>query len=170
MTKDEMLESIKASAGYAKLLEAVNKDKERTSQSHDYDGKLQWILDMVMAYSEKTGIDAGELLTSFENDRTYWYMNYYQEANQPTLDGDVHVFETPEAVGESFNGLGFRCPACNGVSTNPQVCDTGIKVDGKVCDWKSYGLFRTLGKGAKLFVKFTVANGEIFMPIAWEQQ
>lgn len=53
---------------------------------------------------------------------------------------------------------------------NPNGCDkTGrIKCTQSDCDWKAYGLFRTLGKGVTVLSKNPIAKIHIFMPVAWE--
>lgn len=158
--------------GYKKLLDAVERDEARESGVHDYRGKLAWVLARVQHYAEKTGLDPADLLNAWESRRDYWYMNYYQEANQPEIkDGPVRVFETPQELLASVGKAGFRCPSCEGVSKSPYECDTGQKRDdGSICDWKSYGLFRTLGKGVFVFVKTELRGNHIFYPVAWEPQ
>jgi hypothetical protein len=39
-----------------------------------------------------------------------------------------------------------------------------------MCDWKAYGLLRTLGKGASIFIKSKLKVFDIFMPVAWEAE
>jgi len=158
-------------AGYAKLLEAVRKDEQR-DKTHDYRAKLQWVVDQARHYAEKTGLTACEILDAWEKERDYWYMNYYQESNQPTIkDGAVRIFDTTEELRQSVGNGGFRCPACDGVSKDPYQCDTGMNIKGttQVCDWKVYGLLGHLGKGIYVFVIDQARGQAIFMPIAWEQ-
>lgn len=167
--------------GYKKLMAAVEKDEagderldyyKRTGRySHDYRAKLAWVLERAAHYAEKTGMPVAELLDAWERDRSYWYMNYYQDAQQPEIkDDSVRVFDTPEDFKASVGKTGFRCPNCKGVSRDPQTCNSGDEMDaGKVCDWKAYGLFRTLGEGITIFVKADVRMVHIFMPVAWEK-
>lgn len=164
--------------GYKRLLAAVEKDEagDRRIKSlkgryfHDYRTKLQWIVDRAQHYAEKTGLEASAILDAWEKDRRYWYMNYYQDCNQPEIKAEkVRVFETPEEARASFAGAGFRCPRCNGVSKHPTTCDTGIEIEPhKPCDWKAWGLFGALGKGVAVFVKSEVRIYLVFMPVAWE--
>lgn len=136
---------------------------------HKYCDTFKWAIDRAKHYSEKTGIPVEEILTAWENNRDYWYMNYYQDANQPEIKGDnVRVFNTVDELLESIGEKKFRCPACNGISTNPYACNSGEKVSGKTCDWKVYGLLGDLGKGAYVFVKDRVKIENIFMPLSWE--
>ena len=185
------MKKIENCEGYKKLMEAVKRDCKEGNDCFSLDGCKQksgikcfhrycdtfkWVLERVKHYSEKTGIPETEILDAWEKQRGYWYMNYYQDANQPLIKSDnVKVFETKEELQKSINGKGFRCPQCKGISKNPYECDSKVIVkdikDGKKreCNWKSYGLFGTLGKGITVFVKENIRMEEIFMPVAWEQ-
>jgi hypothetical protein len=156
--------------GYAKLLAAVERDEETSPGVHDYRGKLAWVTSRAEHYARIAGLRPTDVLDAWERDRDYWYMNYYQDCNQPEIEGDaVRVFDTPEDARLAVGASGFRCPACGGVSKSPYECDTGLDMHpGETCDWKSYGLFRTLGKGVHVFVKSEMKIQEIFMPIEWE--
>lgn len=164
------MDNIEQCEGYKKLLAAVEADEQRDPNFHDYRGKLAWVIARARNYAEKTGLNACDILNAWESRRNYWYMSYYQDACQPEIKGDkVRVFETVEDLLASVGGKNFRCPRCGGVSKNPYVCDSGQLMDKKnVCDWKSYGLFGTLGKGATVFVKKELRQENIFMPVAWE--
>ena len=135
--------------GYKKILAAVEKDEISMPGIHDYRGKLNWIVERAQHYQEKTGIDACDILNAWEKRRGYWYMNYYQDCNQPLLDSArVKVFETQTELMQSIGDSGFRCPMCGGISRNPYECESGLEMSkGKICDWKVYGLFRDAGKG-----------------------
>ena len=177
---------IEESKGYKKLLESVMEDAQGGENClnpdgcsrrgmlkcfHRYCDKLKWTLERATHYAEKTGLEAFEILDAWEEDRCYWYMNYYQEANQPLLiEGhNVRVFDTIEDMSASIGEDGFRCPMCKGVSRSPYKCDTGLEMEkGKTCDWKVYGLFRDLGKGVYVFVKDKMRGERLFMPVAWE--
>jgi hypothetical protein len=173
--------AIESCSGYIKLKAAVEDDchddeSRGRKHFHDYRAKLAWVLDRAAHYAEKTGLDAADILDAWEKGRTYWYMNYYQDAEQPLIEGDgVRLFETKDdlkaALGDAPR---FRCPACNGASKNPYECDSGIvgkTLTGgknKPCDWKVYGLFSDLGKGVYIFVKSEMCGQRIFNPVAWE--
>lgn len=181
---------IEASEGYKKLKASVDhdigQDEKRESSSrafHDYNEKLVWALARAEHYAQKTGVSVVAILDAWEKSRDYWYMNYYQDANLPLLEGDrVRVFDAVEDLHKSVGRFGFRCPACSGVSKDAYACDTGKKVmvtkgrgkkaklveSDKVCDWKVYGFFRDLGKGVHVFVKTEMRGQQIFMPISWE--
>jgi hypothetical protein len=162
--------------GYKKLLKSVDDDKQRKARSDkEIDGKMQWILDRVKHYSDKTGLAESDILNAWEKDRSYWYFNYYQDSCQPLLDENVKVFNTITDFQQSAKEPKFRCPACGGISSDPYECNSGtIKKDIKdgkerECNWKSYGLFGCLGKGAHVFIKDEIQGHTIFMPVAWEK-
>jgi hypothetical protein len=124
-------------------------------------------------YAQAIGKSELEILEAIENFRIYSVVNYYQDANFPLLD-DIKVYQTEDELREIVGKAGFRCPACEGVSSNPYECDAGVVRDGVICNWKAYGLFKTFGKG----LRFTIVEkfmeipkvDEIFMPVAMEQE
>lgn len=174
------------SPGYKSLLYDVQRDCEgdggvfnpngcesRCPNSHcfhQYCDKFKWVIDRVYHYSKTLDIPVENILDSWEKDRNYWYMNFYQNSNQPLINPGrkVKVFETVEDFKESGIEKGFRCPACGGVSTHPTICNSGKRFKDHICDWKSYGLLGTLGKGVFVYIKSEVQGHQIFMPIAWE--
>lgn len=123
---------------------------------------------MLSSYSKVLGLTGEEILMAIEGSRTYSAINYYQEANFPNLDG-VLVLDGIEDFKKRYPTGKYRCPSCNGESTNPYECNSGIKVGEKICDWKSYGLFGTLGKGLRVVLKNEFLKHpkveEIFEPI-----
>jgi len=131
--------------------------------------RVQALLDRVLPeYAAVLGLTHDEVLAAIEAKRTYAAMNYYQDANFPKL-GDVTVFDTPEAFIAAYPSRKYTCPACAGISTDPYECNSGTaRENGKPCDWKSYGLFGTMGKGLRVVVKSTFLEHprvhEIFMP------
>lgn len=158
-------------AGYRKLLAGVEKDEGQPTATrwHDYTGKLNWAVARAQHYAEKTGLTPEAILDAWEERRDYWYMNYYQEANQPEIKGDkVRVFDTQADLLTAVGTPAFRCPACGGVSKSPYECTSGKKTKGKECDWKAYGLLGCLGKGVSVFVKEKLKVETFFTPVAWE--
>ena len=153
--------------------EARNSWKGKTGERRARE--LESFLDKrVGEYSEKFGINRSELLEKFEEARDYSAINYYQEANFPSLD-NVRVFQNMAELKKSVGSEGFECPCCGGVSSDPYQCNSGLIMDenDKICDWKAYGLFRTLGKGVNVtvidrFLKSPKIE-HIFMPIAWKE-
>jgi len=163
--------------GYIKLNNAILSDTKSGRSEEERLKVLKFAIDRAKHYEEKTGVSACDILTMWENARTYWYMNYYQYSNQPLLTESVRVFETVEELYESIGDKGFRCPYCNGVSKNPYECNSGIKLpllnskteEKQICNWKVYGLFGSLDKGVYIFVKSELKVEHIFKPIAWEE-
>jgi len=130
----------------------------------------------VAEYSEKLGYSELEVLQAIESKRTYSAVNYYQESNFPSLD-EVAVFNNLEEFRQKYPSAKYRCPACEGITTNPYDCNSNLpkksaKAGSKekgVCNWKSYGLFGTLGKGMRIAFKDNFLNEprieSIFMPV-----
>jgi len=138
---------------------------------HKYCDKFKSTIDRAKQYEEKLGVKWEDVLNSWEEGRNYWYMNYYQNSNQPKIKGDkVKIFETVDDMLKSIGEKKFRCPACGGITTDPYECNSGIKKDGKVCDWKVYGLFGDLGKGIFVYCKDKLKGETMFMPIEWENK
>ena len=101
-------------------------------------------------------------MESWEKNRDYSFLNYYQDCNQPNITSDrAKIFKTLNDLKESISDKGFRCPSCNKISKSPYECTDG-------CNWKVYGLFGDLGKGIFVYCKDKTFGETIFMPIAWE--
>lgn len=149
----------------------MNRRKNGKDCCNAFCDKFKWVIDRAKHYGEKLGLNWKNILDSWENQRNYWYMNYYQECNQPEIEGDnVRVFETVDEMLTSIGEKKFRCPMCGGISTNPYACNSGLEMSkGKICDWKAYGLLGTLGKGATVYCKDKLSGETFFMPVAWEE-
>jgi hypothetical protein len=138
------------------------------------EGFVKIIKEICVHYAKFLHVSPLQIFESLEKKRDYSYPNYYQWAKFPKLD-TVTVFENREQMLETIKAKdGFRCPACGGISKNYQTCDTGLKMkNGKVCDWKAYGLFGTMGNGLRFIVVEEFLNDavvfEIFYPVAMEQ-
>ena len=145
-------------------LETYGDTKADCGHDCEYCAKYKWAIDRAKQYGEKLGIPWREVLKSWEDGRSYWFMNYYQDANQPAIESDnVFVFENVEEMKEKC-GKQFICPHCKGISSDPYECNSGKKVGKKVCDWKSYGLF-SFGL-CFCYVKAERKGNHIFMPVA----
>ena len=130
--------------------------------THKYCDKYKWVLDRADEYAKTLGVTKDEVLKVWEEGRTYWYMNYYQDCNQPQIqDGSVYVFDSAKEFWAKA-GEAFRCPSCGKISKMAYECSQ----DG--CDWKSYGLFGTNGKGVTIITKDTLQSTHIFKPVAFE--
>lgn len=105
------------SEGYEKLKESVEKDCAKDGGEfhsdgctdscngkcfHKYCNKFKWAIDRAKAYGEALGLNWEDVLNSWESDRSYWYMNYYQECNQPEINGKAKVFETMQELNSAI--------------------------------------------------------------------
>ena len=160
------MESTQPKKGLSSLKIAIQRDIEDNSIHSDrLDNHLQWILDRATHYAEKLGTTQEKILEAWETNRTYWHLNYYQESNQPLItDNQVKIYENKAEFISAIGNEGFRCPSCHKISKDPQECTQ----DG--CDWKSYGLFGTLGAGIKIIFKDNPYPIEIFKPIYLETE
>ena len=157
--------------GLKELRESAEDDLKRGNNHAGPLEKIEWIIERAKHYQLKTGKPYQEIIDTWVSKKNYWYINYFQEANQPLITGeDVYLFENIEEAKESFKELGFRCHRCGGISKSPKECDTNIVIDKKTCDWKAYGLFGTLGKGVTIILKDTISIENIFKPIAYEKE
>lgn len=52
---------------------------------HNYCDKYKWVIDRAKSYGEAMGLHWEDILDGWEESRNYWYMNYYQECNQPKI-------------------------------------------------------------------------------------
>lgn len=125
---------------------------------------------MLAEYSAALGVSQDDLLKAIESRRRYFCCNFYQRSNWPSLE-NVRIFANLKELQASLGPpVKFRCPACNEASTSPYECNSGAKLsDGKTCDWKSWGLFGTMGKGLRIAIRAGFLDHpkveEIFMPI-----
>lgn len=164
------------STGYNKLREAVDADCREGGGTihpegcvscggkcfHKYCDKFKWVIDRAKSYGMAMGLDWEKILDSWEADRRYWYMNYYQECNQPEIKSEnVKLFETTQELKEAIGKMRFRCPACGKETPDPYEC--------KACGWKVYGFLGDMGKGVFVYVKEKLKGENIFMPISWEE-
>ena len=132
--------------------------------THKYCDKYKWVLDRAEEYAKALRTTKEEVIKVWEENRGYWYMNYYQGCKQPHIqNGSVYVFDSAKDFWAKVSGE-FRCPSCEKISTNPYDCSQ----DG--CNWKSYGLFGTSGKGITVICKDTLQSTHIFKPIIFENK
>ena len=106
----------------------------QTKCTHDYCGKYKWVLDRAEMYAKFIGCTADEVLEAWENDRTYWHQNYYQECNQPEIKAGgpykvVKVKDWLSALQERFGkdpkNWKFVCPACGNIQSGQDFIDAG---------------------------------------------
>jgi hypothetical protein len=168
---------------YKKLHRVISIEAEKHKsdwESLDHE-KINFIVNLCIKYGKCFEYNPLIIFSSLEKQRKYSFVNYYQEANFPDLK-EVLIFEDEkEMMGKMQPKEGFRCPHCRGISKHPYKCDSGIKLElinseGKKekCNWKSFGLFGTLGEGVRFTIKKDWINkpfiDECFMPIAMESE
>ena len=128
--------------------------------------KLDWALARADQYADYLGIDRDTVLAAWEERRDYWYVNYYQEANQPDL-ANRHVLTLAEWEDEGRRLYGndkldwkFRCPACGHIQTprefkaaghSPHAayvdCASRFGIGGRsTCKWTIGGLLKVGGR------------------------
>ncbi len=95
--------------------------KQVSKCTHKYCDKLKWVLERAQQYADALGVSRDEVLDKWEENRSYWYMNYYQECNQPALDGKQKVVKLDDWIAEAESRFGrnwkFVCPACGHVQS-----------------------------------------------------
>lgn len=154
----------------------------QTKCFHDYCGKYKWVLDRAKHYSEHTGKSLEEVMQIWETDRTYSYMNYYQECNQPLLNSESiinyedWISELKKRFGNDSKKWAFKCPSCGNTQTTKDFIDNGIDtpekkvyfscigryVKGRGCDWTLGGFLKinkvSVMKDAQMFPVFEMAD------------
>lgn len=164
--------------GIESLQEAIKKD----DKEFEADEKYQWILERAKHYSEKTGMSVEEVIEVWENDRSYWYQNYYQDCNQPLLDSakivkyEDWIDKLKKNFGDDAKKWAFKCPSCGNTQTIQDFLDNKVEepeskvyfscigrfVKDKGCDWTLGGLFQihktSVLKGVKVIPVFEMAN------------
>lgn len=161
--------SFKNNEAYKKLKAELKRDVEREpKRKSSFRKPLAFALRKCREYSKFLDLKPIEVLERMEEQRNYWFVNYYQESNFPKLDDkNIVVIKNIEEFKQRFPSHKYRCPACGSITTDCYECNSGKKMTGtkKVCDWKSYGLFTS---GFKVVCKEPFAVENIFRPIELE--
>ncbi|WP_294203056.1 VVA0879 family protein [uncultured Chryseobacterium sp.] len=166
----------------AVMADCTEKKKCTPENKCEYCRKKDWVLDRAAHYAEKTGKSVEEILDIWEEDRGYWYMNYYQDANQPLLDSDKiipyddWIAALKNRFGEDPKQWRFKCVSCGGTQSIQDFLDNKVEspedkvyyscigryVDGRGCDWTLGGLFTihkiSVLKSAKVIPVFEMAD------------
>lgn len=133
------------------------------------DTKIDFIRNMTKNYSEVLGFSEFEILKAIESKRKYCANNYYQPSKFPLLNEKVKVFNTVKDLFETIKSKKFICPACEQEQPDPYSCKSNYLVNGKICDWKSYGLLGTLDRGFRFTIKDTFLDSpmvdDCFLPV-----
>jgi len=72
--------------GYKSLKAAYTHDiqKEWQNKAELYK-KFRWVIDRAKHHAHHKNISVSTMLDFWEGNRTYWWLNYYQDSNQPKL-------------------------------------------------------------------------------------
>jgi hypothetical protein len=161
-TVKQMLSDVKASCM------CLSKNKRRRTDSRnkpEIDRKVRFVNGISLHYAKHLNMTQQEVLHIFEENRSYWAMNYYQPANFPRIsEKNVIVLDDSADFLKQFPSKQYICPACEGISSKPMECTSGIIRNNKECDWKSYGLFGCLGKGVTIIYRSNPRPVTIFRP------
>jgi hypothetical protein len=72
--------------GYRSLKAAYQSDLEKKYRNkEELLKKFNWVIGRAKHYSNKSGIPISDILDAWETGRDYWWLNYYQDCNQPKL-------------------------------------------------------------------------------------
>lgn len=146
---------------------------------HDSFTPIKKIVDF---YAKLFDLNPLDILKGLESQREMSISGYYSESRFPIKKEHIVIFEDEKDLRKRADPKkGFRCPHCKGISKHPYQCNSGIKLvlinsEGKkeICNWKSFGLFGTLGKGMTFTLKSIWPHkpfvDESFMPISMEEK
>lgn len=157
------MDNIMDCQGYKMLREKADENIAHGWGEERVNKGFNWAIERAKHYSEKLNLPINDILTSWVNQCNISFLNYFQDCNQPLIEHEnVKVFETIDELLQAIGEKKFRCPSCGGISTSPYECNA------RGCNWKVYGLFGDLGKGAYVFIKDKLSGERIFMPLSWE--
>ncbi|WP_417536305.1 hypothetical protein [Methylophaga sp.] len=78
--------------GYKSLKEAYMHDCRRAGKEarpmrnkDEYYKKFQWVIARCLHYASKQNRTPWDVLNEWESKRTYWWINFYQDCNQPKI-------------------------------------------------------------------------------------
>lgn len=155
---------------------------QKNACSQRYCDKYAWVIERAKHYAEFCKLSLQDVLNEWEADRGYWYLNYYQDSNQPLLNDPVNsnakiipiddwADQAIKLYGGNKNHWQFVCPACGHVQIgqdflahdaepqNAYLNCIGRYNNKKVgCDWSLGGLFSihktAVLKNAKVYPVF----------------
>ena len=137
------------SKGIASLQAAYQSDLQAGNQSQEVlDKKLKWVLERADQYAKACNTTRDRILEAWETKRTYWWINFYQECNQPNLEehGTTPVVMVKDWLKEAQERFGkepldwkFACPCCKAYT----CCASRFGLGGKDnCKYTTSGLIR----------------------------
>jgi hypothetical protein len=155
--------------GIESLQQSIKKDcaefspEKLHSEKCRYCPRYFWVLERAAQYAKVTKTTVETIIEAWEKTRNYWYLNFYQECNQPDLEKTkVEVIayddwrkELTDKFGEEPKLWKFKCVQCGNVQCVQDFIDAEIKdpeskvyfsclgrwVKDKGCDWTLGGLF-----------------------------
>ena len=71
--------------GYISLKAAYIRDVQRNGNKARYLRKFNWVIGRAQHYALKHNVSIETILNQWEEERKYWWLNYYQDCNQPKL-------------------------------------------------------------------------------------
>lgn len=78
--------------GYKSLKEAymrdsreAGKEKRPMRNKEEFYKHFQWVIARCLHYASKQNRQPWDVLNDWESKRTYWWLNYYQDGNQPKI-------------------------------------------------------------------------------------
>lgn len=99
--------------------------------THSYCDKYKWVIERAEYYASLAGTTKERVLEAWERNRTYWYMNYYQDCNFPKADEKTKILKVDdwrriltEKFGDARNWR-FVCPICGHTQSVQDFIDAG---------------------------------------------
>lgn len=107
--------------------------KREPGRADEWKKHFDWALERAQQYADVLHTDRDTVLAAWEERRDYWFVNYYQECNQPDLTKKGNVVTLDEWVkeGESLFGKDkldwkFKCPACGHIQSMREFKNAGL--------------------------------------------
>lgn len=72
-------------AAYIHDVEEAVKQKRPLREKEEFLRLFRWVIGRAKHYSYRTGISIESILNEWEEDRGYWWLNFYQPGKQPKL-------------------------------------------------------------------------------------
>lgn len=158
--------------GLESLMAAYEQSAAREpGRAEEYKRHVDWAIERAKQYAEKLDRDYTDILAKWEQNRDYWFVNYYQEANQPDLSKcgpypvltyDEFMNKGKEIYGVDMMDWKFKCPQCGHVHSLGDFQKAGIDINKGLsccasrfpelgyskpdCKWTTGGLFKIGGQ------------------------
>ena len=142
--------------GYQTLMDVYQNDLDRKARTEDVlKNKLDWVLKRAEKYAALLGITRDEVLHLWESDRNEWWVNYYQECNQPDPENKIGMpvllqsewlAKGHRLYGPDMKQWKFVCPNCKKAQTVGKFLDNGLKIcHSYTCCASRFGFGATSG-------------------------